>query len=196
MAEPTETLVTSVVEKVGIHDPTFVGLAWVVGIVTLVIAIGKPIRDYLRSERKANIYENADEAKGEAEAALYRQLAEQLKEYRELANTGLLERADLFKRIGQLELRSHELDEAREMILHLKEKLDEKDVYIFSLVEQNQQERARFLAILEMKDGVLISKDEIIQTLTNRLHDLELRVTRDEVEMVGFKCPMISERIS
>lgn len=82
------------------------------------------------------------------------------------------------------------------MILHLKEKLDEKDAYIFSLVEQNQQERARFLAILEMKDGVLISKDEIIQTLTNRLHDLELRVTRDEVEMVGFKCPMISERIS
>lgn len=48
------TQAAQVASQAAPHDPLLVGLAWVLGIVTLLIAIGKPIRDYLRTEKRAD----------------------------------------------------------------------------------------------------------------------------------------------
>ncbi len=173
-------------------DPLLVGLAWIAGIVTLIVTIGKPVRDYLRNETKAETANKAEDAKSGAEAVLYNHLAEQVREYRTIADKAYAERNDLIQRIAVLEAKTEDLETAQELAEKLKTRLDEKDAQIERLVADAAEERRRFLDILDAKDREIAKRDERIHTLENRQRDLEVRLAQDEIRMgIPAGCPHI-----
>lgn len=174
-------------------DPTLQGLAWVVGIVSLVIAIGKPIRDYIRQERRASKDDVVGAARSAAEVVLYNHLSEQVKEYRMIADAALRERNDLIQRVAALEVRSSDLEVAKDLIERLKVRLDEKDAQIQALITQASEERVQFLKVLSDKDSEIQKREERISVLEGKTRDLELRLARDEARMTLPLCPLIGK---
>lgn len=169
-------------------DPVTVGLMWVVGIVALAISIGKPIRDYLRGEKKASKEDKVDDAKSSAETVLYNHLADQVTQYRNIADQAFRERNDLIKRVSALEAKAEDLADAREVIERLKVKLEDKDTKIELLLAQGAEERKRFLDIISWKDTELAKANDRIVSLETRQRELELRLTKDETGI--FVCPL------
>lgn len=174
-------------------DPTLQGLAWVVGIVSLVIAIGKPIRDYIRQERRASKDDVVGAARSAAEVVLYNHLSEQVKEYRMIADAALRERNELIQRVAALEVRSSDLEVAKDLIERLKVRLDEKDAQIQALITQASEERVQFLKVLSEKDSEIQKREERISVLGGKTRDLELRLARDEARMTLPLCPLIGK---
>lgn len=174
-------------------DPTLQGLAWVVGIVSLVIAIGKPIRDYIRQERRASKDNVVGDARSAAEVVLYNHLSEQVKEYRMIADAAFRERNELIQRVAALEVRSSDLEVAKDLIDRLKVRLDEKDAQIQALITQASEERVQFMKILSEKDSEIQKREERISVLEGKTRDLELRLARDEARMDLPQCPLIDK---
>lgn len=174
-------------------DPTLQGLAWVVGIVSLVIAIGKPIRDYIRQERRASKDDVVGDARSAAEVVLYNHLSEQVKEYRGIADAAFRERNELIQRVAALEVKSSDLEVAKDLIERLKVRLDEKDAQIQSLIKQASEERLQFLKVLSDKDSEIQKREERISVLEGKTRDLELRLARDEARMTLPQCPLINK---
>lgn len=138
-------------------DPTLVGLAWVLGIVTLVIAIGKPIRDYLRQENRQDKIDVVGDARSSAEAVLYNHLAEQVTEYRRIADEAFRERNALISRVAALEAKAAELEQARLLTVQLQAHLSEKDAQIQALLDNAAVERNQFIGMLRDKDAEIAS---------------------------------------
>lgn len=174
-------------------DPLLQGLAWVVGVVSLVIAIGKPIRDYIRQERRASKEDVVGAARSAAEVVLYTHLSEQVKEYRMIADAAFRERNELIQRVAALEVRSSDLEVAKDLIDRLKVRLDEKDAQIQSFLTQASEERGQFMKILSEKDSEIQKREERISVLEGKTRDLELRLARDEARMDLPKCPLIDK---
>lgn len=196
-AEASKPLIPDVLT----HDPTILQLTWAVAIVSLIVTIGKPIRDYLRGERKAGKEEKVDDAKNNAETVLYTHLSEQVSQYRTLADQAFRERNDLIGRVAALESKSAALDDANSLIDRLKHKLDQKDIEtqkrldkkdeeIQRLIAQAADERSQFLSILQSKEREISRRDERICVLENGLKELELRLVRGEQVITQFTCPM------
>lgn len=171
------------------QDPLLVGLAWVAGIVALVVAIGKPIRDYLRSDKRDSAADQVIDAKAGAEAVLYTHLAEQVSQYRTIADAAYKERNDLIQRVGSLEAKAQDLVDARASIENMKARLEEKDRQIRELLSQSADERKQFLAILQAKDAEITRRDERILSLETRQRELEMRLVKDETSMGLHICP-------
>ncbi len=174
-------------------DPTLQGLAWVVGIVSLVIAIGKPIRDYIRQERRASKDDVVGAARSAAEVVLYNHLSEQVKEYRGIADAAFRERNELIQRVAALEVKSSDLEVAKDLVDRLKVRLDEKDAQIQSLIKQASEERLQLMKILSEKESEIQKREERISVLGGKTRDLELRLARDKARMTLPLCPLIDK---
>lgn len=185
------------------HDPLILGLAWVVGIVTLLIAIGKPLRDYVRGEKRATGEDKVEDAKTSAETTLYNHLSEQIKQYREISDKAYTERNALVERVARLEEKTSVLEETKAILDRLKakleekdRKLEEKDAEIRRLIDQASEERKKFLQILQSKDGEIAKRDERITSLEQRQRELEVRLAKDELSCPVFPCPFHSANVS
>lgn len=168
-------------------DPLITGIAWVAAIVTGLVAIGKPLRDYLRGERRANKEDVVVDAKSTAESTLYNHLAEQVSQYRTIAEKASAERNALVERVGRLEEKTSVLEEAKQTLDRLKarleekdRKLEEKDGEIRRLLAQEAEERKVFMEILSAKDAEIAKRDERICSLEVRQRELEIKLARDE----------------
>lgn len=170
------------------QDPVTQGLMWVLAIVILAIAAGKPIKDYLRGEKRADKEDKVGDAKTDAESVLYNHLAQQVTQYREIADQAFRERNDLIKRVSALEAKAEDLVDARNVIERLKVKLEEKDGKIELLLAQGTEERRRFLDIITAKDNELSRASQRIVALEDRQRELEMRLTKDEAGV--FVCPL------
>lgn len=171
-------------------DPVVTGLAWVGGIVAAILAVGVPIRDYLRREKRADASDAALGAKSEAEATLYQHMSEQLREYRELADRAFAERNDIIGRVAALEHNAQALAEAQGMIDTLRRKLDTKDAELQRILTESAEERRRFLDILEAKDAEIAHRDATIRDLEQRQQQLDLRLNTDEGILRQLACPL------
>jgi predicted RNase H-like nuclease (RuvC/YqgF family) len=140
------------------HDPWFVGLAFVLGIVILLVSISKPIMGLVK-EYKRN---GADNAKAEAEASLYEQLQDQIRANTNAITVLIREKDEWFRKAVTLEHEVERLKTFEKMVESMKKRLDDKDLVI---TEREIEIRRLMTVIIEMKD---------------QLHALELRVTRDE----------------
>lgn len=140
-------------------DPVLVGLAWLLGIVTFIIAIGKPIRDYLRQENRADKADIVGDAKSSAEAVLYNHLAEQVTEYRRIADEAFRERNTLISRVAALEAKAAELDRARELTEQLQLLLVDKDAHIQELLASASSERTQFLLMIQARDDQITAME-------------------------------------
>lgn len=172
------------------HDPILIQLTWAVALVTLVIALGKPIRDYLRGERSADKNEKVQSAKTEAETTLYTHLSEQVSQYRTIADQAFRERNDLISRVANLEAKAEDLEESRELVANLKARLDHKDEEMREMLQEASKERKQFLDILQAKDSQIASRDERILSLETGFRELELRLARSEASSAPFSCPL------
>lgn len=186
-----------------IHDPLIQALAWVAGIVAALIAVGVPIRNYLKDSKREDKADQVMDAKASAESTLYNHLAEQIKSYRDIADKAFKERNELVERVARLEENVKLLDETKQIIDRLKTKLEakdrrleEKDNEIKKLLAQAAEERAQFLNILTKKDTDIARRDERILTLETRQRELEVRVAKDEVSGTVFPCPFHSAKVS
>lgn len=164
-------------------DPFVSFLKWV-SVIALVLLVGaKPVMAYIRQQNDVSNQNKKDDAEG----ALYTHLAEQVREYRKLADTAFNERNNLLVRVTELEMRVSQFAEAKEQISLMQERLSMKDEIIANMVQQGAEERTRFLQILE-------AKDVQYATLEKSHRELEARVTRDEVILgVAAVCPIAVE---
>lgn len=182
----TDTIVANTIT----HDPIISGLAWVVGIVVLIIAMGKPLRDYVRGEKREDKKDVVVDAKSSAESVLYNHLSDQVSQYRKIADQAFRERNDLIQRVAALEAKAEDLVDAKAVIEQLKIRLDKKDDEIQLLLAQSADERKQFLEILCNKESEISKRDERILSLENRQKELEIRLARDEVANVQHVCPL------
>jgi predicted RNase H-like nuclease (RuvC/YqgF family) len=140
------------------HDPWFMGLAFVLGVVIFVISISKPIMNLVKDYKR----DGADNAKAEAEASLYEQLQDQIRANTNAITILVREKDEWFRKAVMLEHEVERLKTFEKMVESMKKRLDDKDLII---TEREVEIRRLMTVIIEMKD---------------QLHALELRVTRDE----------------
>ena len=178
------------------HDPIILQLTWAVAIVTLIVTLGKPIKDYLKGEKKEAKADMVDDARNTAETVLYEHLSSQVTQYREIADQAFRERNDLIGRVAALESKAEDLAEQKVLVEKLKEKLDKKDEEIHLLLAQSAEERKQFLAILSSKESEIAKRDERILALERDWHDLELRLATSEKAIGSFVCPIERNRRS
>lgn len=188
VASATGGAITGVPPQVA-SDPFVTGLIWVVVLVFLLIAIAKPVRDYLRADKRDSNDIKADEAKTNAEKVLYEHLSEQVREYRTIADTAYTERNELFSKVHSLETLVGEMTVTKEANANMRGRLDRKDEEIQSLIWEAAEERKTFLEILMKKDTEITKRDQRIAVLEQRVHELEIRLATDESKMTHFNCP-------
>jgi predicted nucleic acid-binding Zn-ribbon protein len=162
------------------HDPILIQMTWAVALVALVISVGKPIRDYIRGERRENSADKVTTAKSNAESMLYEHLSGQVSQYRTIADQAFKERNTLIERVAALESKAEELLESRAIIERLKDRLDQKDEEIRTLLQEFAEERKQFLVMLQTKDTEITKRDERIYTLERGLRELSERLARGE----------------
>lgn len=162
-------------------DPLMIGLAWFAGIVTLAIAVGKPIKDYLRSENRQDKVDLVGDARSSAEAVLYNHLAEQVTEYRRIADEAFRERNALISRVAALEAKAIELDQARALTAELQVRLADKDAQIQALIAASSLERAEFLSILRVKDNEIKRLSRAVLDLGGVLPHMETELPAGEL---------------
>ena len=124
---------------------------------------------------------------------LYNHLSEQVKEYRGIADAAFRERNELIQRVAALEVKSSDLEVAKDLVDRLKVRLDEKDAQIQSLIKQASEERLQLMKILSEKESEIQKREERISVLEGKTRDLELRLARDEARMSLPQCPRIDK---
>lgn len=173
------------------HDPMVIQLTWVVAVITLVFGIGKPIRDYLKSEKREAKVDVVTDAKSDAETVLYNHLSDQINQYRKVADEAFKDRTNLIMRVAALEAKTEDLAEQKALVEKLKIRLDKKDEEIQLLLSQAADERKQFLAILQSKENEIAKRDERILILEQRTQELEIRLMKGESTINAFTCPMV-----
>jgi predicted RNase H-like nuclease (RuvC/YqgF family) len=140
------------------QDPIIVGLAFVLAVVIILVAIAKPMMSLVKDYKTAGV----ESAKAGAESTLFEQLQKQIKTNSEAIALLITEKNEWFKKALELE---HEVDRLKvfeEMVNSMKARLAEKDV---AIEKRDDEIRALTRVILEMKDSV---------------HTLEMRLAKDE----------------
>lgn len=172
-------------------DPVLEAAKWVFLILIWVGILSLPFLTIMNKKNKDRNENTVESAIAGAGSTLYSQLVKQMEEYRTIANTAYQERNDLIERVGKLEAIAEQYRATKEVVERLRVKLDLKDQEIRKLLDEGAKERETFLAILTKKDSEIIRRDERILTLERSMHELELRLIRDE-SSAGFgahACP-------
>lgn len=179
-----------------IPNPVLTTLLIIVSVVVAAIAIGVPIKDYLRRDKRETGVDQVAYAVAGAGAGLYQHLASQLTQYREISDRAFAERNLLIERVARLEERDAQFDELKTSYTRLKERLDEKDRKLEEKDEELRRilasasdERNQFLEIIRRKDTDIISRDERILKLEEGHRALELRLVQEENQLKSFVCP-------
>lgn len=140
------------------HDPVFVGLAWLLGILFMIVALAKPFMGMVRQYRR----DNADNARDKADEAVYARLKEQIEQNSTDIRNLIDERNKWHEEAIELRARVTQLESCEQLVKRMKEKLDEKDS---QLRDREDENRRLMYEIIQLKD---------------RLHQLELRLAEDE----------------
>jgi predicted RNase H-like nuclease (RuvC/YqgF family) len=163
---PPNPTIAIAAEAAKSQDPIFIGLAFVLGVVILLVAIGKPMMSLVREYKKTG----AEGAKSSAETSLFDTLQHQIRFNSEAIEKLVSERNTLFERCMGLEREIDRLKVFEESVTAMKLRLDEKD----RIIEVREQEiRSLTRSILEMKD---------------RIHALEIRNVKSEQQQC-LTCP-------
>lgn len=153
------------VEAARSSDPLFSGLAFIIVVVVLLAIVSKPLIGMINDYKQTNVIS----ARADAESKLYEQLKDQistnskdimlLKQERDSE----ARRAQILEdEIERLEGEIEKLKRFETMVKELQGQVKEKDIII---AERNEEIRKLTRQIIDLKD---------------RVHSLELRLTRDE----------------
>lgn len=153
-------------------DPVFQGLAWVAGILLAVLGIAKPFMGLIRQYKT----DMTDNARDNADTATFDRLTKQIDKLSADMERVTAERNVWFEEATTLKSRVEKLEGFERSMLRMKDKLDEKDGIIAELRDAISARDARIMELMQ----------ELIKT-NSRLHDLEIRVARDEGHSVFTK---------
>lgn len=145
------------------QDPVISSVLFVVIIVIALLIFAKPLMNIVKDAKGLN----AAEAKLQAEESLFDQLRKQVIANQEAIEKLNSEKDRWFEKSHQLEKEVDRLKHFEQMVQVMKRKLDEKDEIIAT---QNAENKSLMHEILQLKD---------------RIHELELRLTRDESLIKG-----------
>lgn len=145
------------------QDPVISSVLFVVIIVIALLIFAKPLMNIVKDAKGLN----AAEAKLQAEESLFDQLRKQVIANQEAIEKLNSEKDRWFEKAHQLEKEVDRLKHFEQMVQVMKRKLDEKDEIIAT---QNAENKRLMHEILQLKD---------------RIHELELRLTRDESLIKG-----------
>lgn len=165
---------------------------WVFFLVVLIGAGSVPFMMLLKKRHRDHNENKVESAMAGASSTLYTQLAAQIEEYRKTAHEAYKDRDELLVRVTRLEMMSEQFEVSKQSVDRLRVKLDLKDQEIRSLIATAAEERAAFLAVLVAKDKEIDARDARITQLENAVHDLELRLARDETRQSNMiTCPYV-----
>ena len=148
----------------------------VAGVMTLVIIAAMPLLKIFKtwSENRVGAVVN------EAQATFYTNLAEQLQVNSKALNQAYNERNTIIKEYAGMEVRVAHLEEALNRYESMAKSLDQK-------LEEREEQLRQTLKKNEALSDALTAKNNLIQTqtaeiaaLTERIHQLELRLAQDE----------------
>ena len=149
-------------------------------VVVLLLAV-KPLLGLVRTYKS----EGADNALADARKSQFEQLESQIKENAKNLRDMNLENAHLHTEVIHLRARVESLEKYEEMVDNLKTKLDQKDAHIEALMGDNRMQATENKELLR----------EMLK-MQERLHDLEMRVTKDELAMCSAPaCPQRTNTI-
>lgn len=153
----------------------------VAAVILAVLAAGYPILS-LMSKWSGN---KAAAAASTAEVTLYEHLSDQLTQNTVALNSAYAERNDLIDRYSKVEVRLHALEGIEQVANSLKSKLAMNDTVMANkdLMIAEQVKRMQVLVddVLS-KNNTIITQHGEIAALRERVHQLELRLVRDEAE--------------
>lgn len=148
----------------------------VAAVITALVAASLPLLKILRGWSDNKV---ANAVNG-AEGMFYTHLAEQLRTNTEALTQAYSERNVLVEKYARMEVRLTQLEaverNAAEGLATLTRKLDERETEIRRLIALNE----RHVEELNQKNNLIITQNAEIAGLTERIHQLELRLGRDE----------------
>lgn len=157
MATPVNDILT----QVG-PNPLYVGFSFVLAITIIAISIARPIMSLFKDWRHAKV----DDARSTAESALYSQLQGQIVSNTQSINRLVAEKDAWFLKASSLESEVNRLKVFEEMVINLRNDLKDKQT------------------IIDLKDKQLTEFMSVILTMKDQIHDLEVRILRDETNGV------------
>lgn len=171
---PTDTVpaVAETISKVSGLDPFTQGLAWFFGVIVTVLTLAKPFLGLIRQyklDQVNNARDGADEATFIRQTKQIDALTEEFKKSLEERDLWFKEATELRAQSIELKVRVEKLEGYEEMIDRMKVKLEEKDQIISELR----------ISIKERDERIMTLMQEQLRT-NNRIHELEIRLSRDE----------------
>ena len=171
---PTDTVpaVAETISKVSGLDPFTQGLAWFFGVIVTVLTLAKPFLGLIRQyklDQVNNARDGADEATFIRQTKQIDALTEEFKKSLEERDLWFKEATELRAQSIELKVRVEKLEGYEEMIDRMKVKLEEKDQIISELR----------ISIKERDERIMTLMQEQLRT-NNRIHELEIRHSRDE----------------
>jgi hypothetical protein len=151
----SEVILTEAVKS---QDPIFIGLAFVLSVVVLLVAVAKPIMSLVKDYKSTGV----DSAKASAESALFEQLRQQILTNSDAIGKLIAEKNVWFEKALILEHEVERLKVFEKMVNSMRDRLTEKDKKID---ERDEELRELTRRMLEMKDSI---------------HALEMRLANDE----------------
>lgn len=145
------------------QDPVVSSLLFVFIIVIVLFLLAKPLMSLVKDAKGLS----SAESKMKAEESLFNQLREQVIANQEAIKLLNSEKDKWFETAHQLEKDVERLKQFETMVEVMKKKLNEKDKII---ADQNAENKRLMFELLQLKD---------------RIHELELRLTRDESLIKG-----------
>lgn len=163
----TETLAkaSQLPSQVPAQDPLMQGLAWVLGIVLAVLSLTKPFMGLVKQYKS----DRTDSAREDADRATFERLTKQIDKLMMDMDKLMAEKDNWFRQATELKSRVEKLESYEAAHIRMKERLEEKDKTISELRASISQRDDRIMKLMEE-----LNKTNL------RLHDLEIRLTKDE----------------
>lgn len=177
MTDPTTVAVAvDAMKGVPSGDPVIDAAKWGALLIVVLLVGAVPLTRLINMRVKDRNENKLETAISDSGSTLYKQLVEQMNEYRRIADEAFRERNCLVKEVAELRNKVTELESIKETNDRLRNRIEQKDGQIRALLEQNSVERARFLDALNAKDQFIVELHRQVSDVRDRLMVDEKRI--------------------
>ena len=177
MTDPTTVAVAvDAMKGVPSGDPVIDAAKWGALLIVVLLVGAVPLTRLINMRVKDRNENKLETAISDSGSTLYKQLVEQMNEYRRIADEAFKERNCLVKEVAELRNKVTELESIKETNDRLRNRIEQKDGQIRALLEQNSVERARFLDALNAKDQFIVELHRQVSDVRDRLMVDEKRI--------------------
>jgi septal ring factor EnvC (AmiA/AmiB activator) len=186
MTDPTTVAVAvDAMKGVPSGDPVIDAAKWGALLIVVLLVGAVPLTRLINMRVKDRNENKLETAISDSGSTLYKQLVEQMNEYRRIADEAFKERNCLVKEVAELRNKVTELESIKETNDRLRDRIEQKDGQIRALLEQNSIERTRFLDALNAKDQFIVELHRQVSDVRDRLVVDEKRIETALAQSTG-----------